>query len=92
MEHYVTIACVSVSATFLGLFAIIKSCDWLISLKYLTKDNFELELKKFSEKNLKSFASVESHQNLKEDMSEIKSKLDDIHNVIMTFAVHNLKG
>ena len=87
MEHYVTVAVSAVGATFLGIFTLIKSCDWLISLKYLSKDLFKKEIEHLSEK----FATVESHKNLKEDIDEIKSKLNDIHDVIMTFTVHNLK-
>lgn len=91
MEHYLTIACVSISATAFVFFGIIKACDWLIGLKYLSKDKFAKELEHFSEEITKKFATIESHKYLKEDIDEIKTKLNDIHDVIMTFAVKSFK-
>ena len=38
------------------------------------------------------FASKESVSNIKEDMDEMKHKINDIHDVIMTFTVNNFKG
>lgn len=90
MEHYTTVALSAIGATFLGIFTIIKSCDWLISLKYLSKDLYKKDMETLSEKLSSKFATVESHKHLKEDIDEIKTKLNDIHEVIMTFAVHNL--
>lgn len=91
MEQYIAVAVFSIGTAFLGIFTIIKSCDWLISLKYLSKDCFMKELKILSDNFSAKFATIESHKYLKEDIDEIKSKLNDIHDVIMTFTVNNFK-
>lgn len=88
MEHYVTFACFCMALTALGLFGIVKACDWLIGLKYISKDNYKAEMLHFSE-DLTKLATIESHNYLKEDIDEIKSKLNDIHEVVMTFAVNS---
>ena len=91
-EHYITFATICISATALVMFAIIKACDWLIGLKYKsiadcsrTRHDWENCLKT-------DFASKETVKNMKEDMDEMKNKINDIHDVIMTFAVNKYKG
>ncbi len=98
-EHYITFATICISATALVMFAIIKACDWLIGLKYKTifdcsKDYQCLEKSLKADLNcLKTdFASKETVKNMKEDMDEMKNKINDIHDVIMTFAVNNFKS
>lgn len=91
MENYLTIACVCISATAFVFFGIIKACDWLIGLKYLSKDKYASEMEHFCKEMTKKFATIESHKYLKEDIDEIKSKLNDVHDVIMTFAVNSFK-
>lgn len=90
-EHYVTFALMCVGITALGLFGIIKACDWLIGLKYISKDSHKADLEQFSRDLTKKFATIESHNYLKEDITEIKSKLNDIHEVVMTFAVNSFR-
>lgn len=90
-EHYITFAVVCIGITSLGLFGVIKACDWLIGLKYISKDDYKSEIEDFSKDLTKKFATIESHNYLKEDINEIKSKIDDIHDVIMTFAVESCK-
>lgn len=92
MENYFihfAVICIVITAGILISF--IKTCDWLINLKYLSKDKFNKEIEIFSKEMTRKFATIESHKYLKEDIDEIKSKLNDVHDVIMTFAVHNLK-
>lgn len=91
LEHYITFAVVCIGITSLGLFGVIKACDWLIGLKYISKDDYKSEIEDFSKDLTKKFATIESHNYLKEDINEIKSKIDDIHDVIMTFAVESCK-
>ena len=91
LEHYITFAVVCIGITSLGLFGVIRACDWLIGLKYISKDDYKSEIEDFSKDLTKKFATIESHNYLKEDINEIKSKIDDIHDVIMTFAVESCK-
>ncbi|MGN0014794.1 MAG: hypothetical protein ACI37T_05190 [Candidatus Gastranaerophilaceae bacterium] len=92
MEHYITIACVSISATALVFFAIIKACDWLIGLKYKSIAECSKTRHEWAECLKTDYASKETVSNLKEDMDEMKCKINDIHDVIMTFAVNSFKG
>ena len=73
------------------LIGIIKTADWLIGLKYLTKDSYNTSIAKISNELSSKFATVESQNYLKEDIDEMKDKLNDIHGVIMTFAVNGFK-
>lgn len=91
MEHYITIAAASITATVLVFFAVIKACDWLIGLKYKTITDCSKTRHEWADSMKTDFASRETVSNLKEDMDEMKCKINDIHDVIMTFAVHNLK-
>ena len=92
MHVTITLACFIMAATAIGLFGIIKGCDWLIGLKYLSKDDYKEETAHLNEDLAKKFATVESHRYLKEDMDEIKTKLNDIHSVIMNMAVSNINN
>ena len=67
-----------------------KYINKLISVIYYY-NNKGLELKILSDNFSAKFATIESHKYLKEDIDEIKSKLNDIHDVIMTFTVNNFK-
>ena len=91
MEHYITIAAASITTTALVFFAVIKACDWLIGLKYKTITDCSKTRHEWAECMKTDYASRETVSNLKEDMDEMKQKINDIHDVIMTFAVHNLK-
>lgn len=91
MEHYLTVACVSIAATSLVFFAIIKACDWLIGLKYKSIVDCSKTRHDWAECLKADFASKETVKNMKEDMVEMKDKINDIHDVIMTFAVSNFK-
>lgn len=90
-EHYITFAIVCICVTALGLFAVVKACDWLIGLKYKSIADCSHTRHNWAECLKKEFASKETVVNLKEDMDEMKSKIDDIHDVIMKFAVENIK-
>lgn len=90
-EHYITFAIVCISVTALGLFAIVKACDWLIGLKYKSIADCSRTRHDWAECLKAEFASKETVVNLKEDMDEMKTKIDDIHDVIMTFAVESCK-
>lgn len=90
-EHYITFAIVCISVTALGLFAIVKACDWLIGLKYKSIADCSRTRHDWAECLKADFASKETVVNLKEDMDEMKTKIDDIHDVIMTFAVESCK-
>ena len=57
----------------------------------MTKDDYNRSISKICTELSSKFATIESHNYLKEDIDEIKTKLNDIHDVIMTFAVNNLK-
>lgn len=90
-EHYITFAIVCISVTALGLFGVIKACDWLIGLKYKSIADCSRTRHDWAECLKADFASKETVVNLKEDMDEMKTKIDDIHDVIMTFAVESCK-
>lgn len=90
-EHYITFAIVCISVTALGLFGVIKACDWLIGLKYKSIADCSRTRHDWAECLKAEFASKETVVNLKEDMDEMKTKIDDIHDVIMTFAVESCK-
>ncbi len=90
-EHYITFAGVCISITALGIFGVIKACDWLIGLKYKTIADCSKTRHDWADCLKKEFASKEVVSNLKEDMDEMKTKIDDIHDVIMTFAVESYK-
>lgn len=92
MENYITIACVSISATAFVFFGIIKACDWLIGLKYKSISECSKTRREWADSIKAEYASKETVSNLKEDMDEMKCKINDIHDVIMTFAVSNFKG
>lgn len=91
LEHYITFASLCIGATALGMFAIIKACDWLIGLKYKSISDCSHTRHDWAECLKADFASKETVSNLKEDMDDMKTKIDDIHDVIMTFAVNNIK-
>lgn len=92
MEHtYLQFAVICIAGASVILISVFKGIDWLIGLKYLSKDKFAKELEHFSEEITKKFATIESHKYLKEDIDEIKSKLNDIHEVVMTFTVNSFK-
>lgn len=90
-EHYITFAIVCICVTALGLFGVIKACDWLIGLKYKSIADCSRTRHDWADCLKKEFASKETVVNLKEDMDEMKTKIDDIHDVIMTFAVESCK-
>ena len=90
-EHYITFAIVCISITALGLFGVIKACDWLIGLKYKTIADCSRTRHDWAECLKADFASKETVSNLKDDFEEMKGKIDDIHDVIMTFAVKKIK-
>ena len=92
MENYFVVACTSISATALIFFTLIKACDWLISLKYKSILECSKTRHNWAECMKSDFASKESVSNIKEDMDEMKHKINDIHDVIMTFTVNNFKG
>ena len=64
LEHYITFAVVCIGITSLGLFGVIKACDWLIGLKYISKDDYKSEIEDFSKDLTKKFATIESHNYL----------------------------
>ncbi len=74
-----------------AIIGFIKAADWLIGLKYKTKDCCSSTMADFCMELSKKFATIESHNYLKEDIDEIKMKLNDIHDVVMTFAVNSFK-
>ena len=87
MEHYITIAAFSIGVTFLGIFTVIKSCDWLIGLKYKTKDECSKTRRAWEEKLKEDFAKKETVINLKEDMDELKTTVNDIHKIVLKLAM-----
>jgi len=89
--HFAVISILGTGSIVAVLTGIIKAADWLISLKYLTKDDYNIYIAQVCSELSAKFATVESHNYLKEDIDEIKNKLNDIHGVIMTFAVNNFK-
>ena len=89
-EHYVTFAMVCIGVTALGLYAIIKACDWLIGLKYKTISDCSKTRHEWSECLKVDYASKETVVNMKEDMDEMKDKINDIHKVIMDLAVNHV--
>jgi len=89
--HFAIISLIGTGSIVTVLIGIIKAADWLIGLKYLTKDDYNLSISQVCSELSSKFATVESHNYLKEDIDEIKDKLNDIHGVIMTFAVNNFK-
>lgn len=91
MENYLTIACMSIAATAFVFFGIIKACDWLIGLKYKSIAECSKTRHEWAECMKTDYASKETVSNLKEDMDEMKDKINDIHNVIMAFAVDKRK-
>lgn len=91
-EHYITFAGVCIGLTSLGIFGVVKACDWLIGLKYKTIADCSKTRHDWAECLKSDFASKETVKNMKEDMDEMKGKINDIHDVIMTFAVNNFKG
>lgn len=90
-EHYITFAIVCICVTALGLFAVVKACDWLIGLKYKSIADCSRTRHDWAECLKADFASKETVSNLKDDFEEMKGKIDDIHDVIMTFAVKKIK-
>ena len=91
MEHYITIAISTIGVTLIGIFGVIKACDWLISLKYRSKEECSHTCHELISSIKDDFATKSSVNNMKEDMKELKDKVNDIHDVIMTFAVSNFK-
>lgn len=76
VEHYLTFAATCIGITTLGLFGVIKTCDWLIGLKYKTKDACVgscADLKREIETECASESDV---QHIKEDLADIKHKND----------------
>lgn len=92
MEHYFIVACTSISATALIFFALIKGCDWLISLKYKSISECSKTRHEWAECMKCDYATKESVSNIKEDMDEMKHKIDDIHGVIMKITIENNKN
>ena len=90
-EHYVTFAGMCIGLTSLGIFGVVKACDWLIGLKYKSIADCSRTRHEWAECLKSDFASKETVSNLKDDVEEMKGKIDDIHDVIMTFAVSNIK-
>lgn len=90
-EYYLTFAATCIGITTLGLFGVIKACDWLIGLKYKSIADCSHSRHDWAGCLKKEFASKETVGNLKEDMDEMKNKIDDIHDVIMNFAVEKIK-
>lgn len=90
-EHYVTFAMICIGITALGLYSVIKACDWLIGLKYKTISDCSKTRHEWSECLKVDYASKETVANMKEDMDEMKNKINDIHGVIMDLAVTHFK-
>lgn len=82
MDHYLTIACISISATALAFFSVIKACDWLIGLKYVSKDVCSQKRHEWEHTLKEEFASKETVSHLKEDMEEIKNQNTQILNIL----------
>lgn len=70
-----------------GLIGIIKSLDWLISLKYKTKDDCSATRHAWEKQLREEFAKKEAVQNVKEDVDDIRAKVSDIHKIILEWAM-----
>ena len=69
--------------TIVGVIALFKVADWLIGLKYKSKDECSKTRHEWAEKMQHDYASRESLENLKEDMHEIKIQNSQILNILM---------
>lgn len=83
IQQYIFVACGGFAIAAMGLFYIIKAADWLISLKYKTKDDCSATRHDWAEIIRSDYASKESVNNLMQDTEEIKQKLDDIYKVVI---------
>lgn len=81
-QHLLAIATFVMAGTALMLFAIIKSCDWLIGLKYKTIKDCSLTRHEWNCELKEDYASSESLQHVKEDLQEIKSQNSEILHII----------
>ena len=90
VDHYITIAIGCIMCTVLGLVGVIKACDWLIGLKYKTITDCSKTRHDWAGCMKTDYASKETVNNLKEDMDEMKDKINDIHRVIMHVASQHM--
>lgn len=83
MEHtYINFAIICIAVT-AGIFiTVIKACDWLISLKYVSKDVCSQKRHEWEHCLKEDFASKETVSHLKEDMEEIKDQNNQILNIL----------
>lgn len=81
--HIMSFMGLGAGLTVVGIIALFKVADWLISLKYKSKDECSKTRHEWAEKMQHDYASRESLENLKEDMHEIKIQNSQILNILM---------
>ena len=81
--HIMSFMGLGAGLTIVGVIALFKVADWLISLKYKSKDECSKTRHEWAEKMQHDYASRESLENLKEDMHEIKIQNSQILNILM---------
>ena len=81
--HIMSFMGLGAGLTVVGIIALFKVADWLIGLKYKSKDECSKTRHEWAEKMQHDYASRESLENLKEDMHEIKTQNSKILNILM---------
>ena len=81
--HIMSFMGLGAGLTVVGVIALFKVADWLIGLKYKSKDECSKTRHEWAEKMQHDYASRESLENLKEDMHEIKIQNSQILNILM---------
>ena len=86
-QQYFSLVTAIIMLTAIGVFGFIKGCDWLIGLKYKTKDDCSATRHAWEKQLREEFAKKETVVNLKEDMAEMKDKINDIHKIVLNLAM-----
>ena len=81
--HIMSFMGLGAGLTVVSIIALFKVADWLIGLKYKSKDECSQTRHEWSAKIQHDYASRESLENLKEDMHEIKTQNSKILNILM---------
>ena len=81
--HIMSFMGLGAGLTVVGIIALFKVADWLIGLKYKSKEECSKTRHEWSAKMQHDYASRESLENLKEDMHEIKTQNSKILNILM---------